>query len=77
MPKLKMGVIYTNVDPKKNNFVNSIIPVSDRIVSEKLYLCYEIKKGNDDARPEQPSICKKGKTTVQRPFQRIASDTAN
>jgi hypothetical protein len=57
IPTLKRGVIYTNVDPKKNNFVNSIIPVADRVVSERLFLCFE-KKGESYGRSEPNKVRK-------------------
>lgn len=57
MPILKRGCIYTNIDPKKNGYINSIIPIDDRVVSEKLFICFN-RKDNGDERPIRDTMCK-------------------
>jgi hypothetical protein len=52
MPILKRGEVYYNINSKKNNYIESIIPVNDIVVSDKLFKCFK-KKDNHETRSEQ------------------------
>ena len=57
MPILKRGCIYQNIDPKKNGYVNSIIPVNDIKVDDKLFNCFKVKEKENE--PNEYSVRKK------------------
>lgn len=50
MPILKKGRIYHNNDPKKSQYINTIMPMEDREVPKRLFDSFEDvtdKKGKD------------------------------